>query len=95
METVYELLNKYVELIKKDYCSDCNELNCISNFPNKDIANAIQQLLQENKELKGKLKKIEEYIYNYQLFGMRYGKTLYRESLINILKIIKGGKGNE
>lgn len=95
METVYELLNKYVELIKKDYCSDCNELNCISNFPNKDIANAIQQLLQENKELKGKLKKIEEYIYNHQLFGMRYGKTLYRESLINILKIIKGGKGNE
>lgn len=30
-----EILEKYIELIKKDYCSDCNELNCIDNFPHK------------------------------------------------------------
>lgn len=51
-------------------------------------AHKIQEELLDSKEYK--LKKIEEYIYNHQLFGMRYGKTLYRESLINIVKTIKG-----
>lgn len=50
----------------------------------------IQELYDNNLELQIRLKKIEEYIYNHQLFGMRYGKTLYRESLKNILKLLKG-----
>lgn len=52
----------------------------------------IEELENKMSIANDKLKKIEEYIYNHQLFGMRYGKTLYRESLINILKIIKGDK---
>ena len=89
METVYELLNKYVELIKKDYCSDCNELNCISNFPNKDIASAIQQLLQENKELKGRLKKIEKYIeVSKEQITTKYSNEIPKEILLTHINII-------
>ena len=46
------ILNEYIELINKGYCSDCNELNCIDNFPHKKIAKAIEQLQQENERLK-------------------------------------------
>ena len=47
-----EILNKYTDLIDKGYCSDCNELNCIDNFPHSKIAHAIRELQQENKKLK-------------------------------------------
>lgn len=47
-----EVLNKYVELMNEGYCEDCNNLNCIDNFPHKKIANAIEQLQQENQKLK-------------------------------------------
>ena len=47
-----EILNKYTDLIDKGYCSDCNELNCIDNFPNAKIAHAIRELQQENKILR-------------------------------------------
>lgn len=47
-----EILNKYTDLIDKGYCSDCNELNCIDNFPHAKIAHAIRELQQENKILK-------------------------------------------
>lgn len=47
-----EILNKYVELINKGYCDDCNELNCIGNFPHKEIAKNIKIILEENQELK-------------------------------------------
>ena len=47
-----EILNKYIDLIDKGYCSDCNELNCIDNFPHSKITHAIRKLQQENKELK-------------------------------------------
>ena len=53
-----EILNKYVELINKGYCDDCNELNCISNFPHKEIAKNIKIILEENQELK---KQLEEW----------------------------------
>lgn len=49
-----EILNKYIDLIDKGYCSDCNELNCIDNFPHTKITRAIRKLQQENKELKEK-----------------------------------------
>lgn len=54
-----EILNKYIELINKGYCEDCNELNCIGNFPHKEIAKNIKVILEENLELK---KQLEEYI---------------------------------
>lgn len=47
-----EILNKYINLIDKGYCSDCNELNCIDNFPHSKITHAIRELQQENQELK-------------------------------------------
>ena len=47
-----EILNKYIDLIDKGYCSDCNELNCIDNFPHSKIARAIRELQQENEKLK-------------------------------------------
>ena len=47
-----EILNKYIDLIDKGYCSDCNELNCIDNFPHSKITHAIRELQQENKILK-------------------------------------------
>ena len=50
-----EILNKYIDLIDKGYCSDCNELNCIDNFPHAKITHAIRELQQENQELKKQL----------------------------------------
>lgn len=47
-----EILNKYIDLIDKGYCSDCNELNCIDNFPHSKITHAIRELQKENKKLK-------------------------------------------
>lgn len=47
-----EILNKYINLIDKGYCSDCNELNCIDNFPHAKIAHAIRELQQENQRYK-------------------------------------------
>lgn len=51
----YEILNKYIELIDKDYCDDCNELNCLGNFSQKDIAKNIKAILEENRKLKSTL----------------------------------------
>ena len=39
-----EILNKYIDLINKGYCCDCNELNCIDNFPHVKITHAIKEL---------------------------------------------------
>ena len=47
-----EILNKYIELIDKGYCEDCNELNCLGNFPHKEIAKNIKLILEENKKYK-------------------------------------------
>lgn len=56
-----EILNKYINLIDKGYCSDCNELNCIDNFPYAKIIHAIRELQQENKQLKNKIKELVKY----------------------------------
>ena len=55
-----EILNKYINLIDKGYCSDCNELNCIDNFTHEKIAHAIRELQQENQELIEKIKTYED-----------------------------------
>ena len=47
-----EILNKYIDLIDKGYCCDCNELNSIDNFPHAKITHAIRELQQQNKILK-------------------------------------------
>lgn len=55
-----EILNKYIDLIDKGYCCDCNELNCIDNFPQAKITHAIRELQQENKQLKDNWNKLKE-----------------------------------
>ena len=60
-----EILNKYINLIDKGYCSDCNELNCIDNFPHAKITHAIRELQQENQELK-------KMVENYKELGFKY-----------------------
>ena len=55
-----EILNKYIDLIDKGYCSDCNELNCIDNLPHAKITHAIRELQQENQSLKKENKILKE-----------------------------------
>ena len=57
-----EILNKYINLIDKGYCSDCNELNCIDNFPHSKITHAIRELQQENKKYKEVIDKVRKLI---------------------------------
>lgn len=59
-----EILNKYIDLIDKGYCSDCNELNCIDNFPYAKITHAIRELQQENKQLKDNWNMLKEHLKN-------------------------------
>ena len=57
-----EILNKYIDLIDKGYCCDCNELNCIDNFPHTKITHAIKELQQENQKYKEVIGKAIEYL---------------------------------
>ena len=74
-----EILNKYIDLIDNGYCRDCNELNCIDNFPHAKITHAIRELQQENQELKKQIKN------KYEKVGALTGELLYEENtkLIN------------
>ena len=54
-----EILNKYIDLIDKGYCSDCNELNCIDNFPHAKITHAIRELQQQCKKQRETIDKLE------------------------------------
>ena len=54
-----EILNKYIDLIDKGYCSDCNELNCIDNFPHAKIIHAIRELQQQCKKQRETIDKLE------------------------------------
>ena len=60
-----EILNKYINLIDKGYCSDCNELNCIDNFPHSKITHAIRELQQENKKYKEVIDKANKKLNNF------------------------------
>lgn len=71
-----EILNKYIDLIDKGYCCDCNELNCIDNFPHAKITHAIRELQQQNKKYKeviGKAIKCIDYNTKY-----RNGADIYQ-----------------
>ena len=71
-----EILNKYIELINKGYCSDCNELNCLGNFPHKDIAETIEFILKENNELKDKVKELSGWDKNKDTRNSRQRITI-------------------
>jgi hypothetical protein len=58
-----EILEDYIKLINKGYCEDCNELCNIYGapaFPSKAISQAIENLIQENEELKEKREEYEK-----------------------------------
>ena len=57
-----DILNKYIDLIDKGYCCDCNELNCIDNFPHAKITHAIRELQQQNQKYKEVIDKAREII---------------------------------
>ena len=99
---IEEILNKYINLIDKGYCSDCNELNCIDNFPHSKITHAIRELQQENKQLKDKLSKIETLIINHNcdtgdIYYKYNSKFLKSELKQRILEIVyeQGSDSNE
>lgn len=73
--TKEEILNKYIDLIDKGYCSDCNELNCIDNFPHAKITHGIRELQQENQKYK---EVIDRKIYLLKQQGAEL-KELYSE----------------
>ena len=78
-----EILNKYIDLIDKGYCCDCNELNCIDNFPHAKITHAIKELKQENQELKKELeeKNKPQIFIDTQDIEERYAEGLYQDYL--------------
>lgn len=83
-----KILNKYIELINKGYCCACNELNCIDNFPQKKIANAISNLQQENKQLKEELQKADSITQSCIFEGKEESTINFRECL-NTLALYK------
>ena len=82
-----EILEKYIDLIKKGYCDDCNELNCIDNYPHRQIAQAIENILKERQADKEKIKELETInkMQEYRINEMDIPKSLVEEE-INRLK---------
>ena len=87
-----EILNKYIDLIDKGYCSDCNELNCIDNLPHEKITHAIRELLQENKKYKEVIEKaiklIEDTYYSKNTTNID-SIILSSDKLLRIREILK------
>ena len=92
------ILKKYIDLIDKGYCSDCNELNCIDNFPHAKITHAIRELQQENQKYKEVIDKAIEYINdNLIISSILDGKKYYTindysfdyKELLDILKEVE------
>lgn len=83
-----EILNKYINLIDKGYCSDCNELNCIDNFPHSKITHAIRELQQENQKYKEVIDKAIEFT------NKNWGTwcTHHIEYMTELQNILKEGK---
>ena len=63
-----EILNKYIDLIDKGYCCDCNELNCIDNFPHAKITHAIRELQQQNQKYKEVIDKATKLIKYHEKY---------------------------
>ena len=85
-----EILNKYIELINKGYCDDCNELNCLCNFPHKEIAKNIKAILEENQELKNQQKEFIEYLENEIMeIRAKWGNALSNVSQLDVAMTVK------
>ena len=86
-----ELLNKYIDLIDKGYCSDCNELNCIDNFPHIKITHAIRELQQQCKKQKEVIDRIlnETKETKNILDNNRDDNILSKSCLLSYLEIVE------
>ena len=82
-----EILNKYIDLIDKGYCSDCNELNCIDNFPHSKITHAIRELQKENKQLKDNWNDLKKYAKEI----ISTDNELYGTDLLNKMQELEQG----
>ena len=80
-----EILNKYIDLIDKGYCCDCNELNCIDNFPHAKITHAIRELQQQCKKQKEVIDKTTDIINDY----LKEDYSIYTENEIEVDLIVK------
>ena len=95
MNNKEEILNKYIDLIDKGYCSDCNELNCIDNFPHAKITHAIRELQHENQKYKEVIDKAIEYIDHFskesevKIYGLPKCK-IFIGDIEELLEILKG-----
>ena len=77
-----EILNKYIDLIDKGYCSDCNELNCIDNYPHAKITHAIRELQQQVKKQKEVIDKSIDFIKNGDLLYLANKNSIvYRNNV--------------
>ena len=93
-----EILNKYINLIDKGYCSDCNELNCIDNFPHSKITHTIRELQQENKQLKDNWNKLKEIVKSQSDFKLKVrNKEVWFEidELLSKMEELEKGVNNE
>lgn len=89
-QLVIDNLNKYIELIDKNYCMDCNELNTITGDSwngSYNVKTCIQDLLQLYNQTKHNLeeeKHKNELIKTSKLItvGRRTGKTLYHKLVL-------------
>ena len=79
-----EILNKYIDLIDKGYCSDCNELNCIDNFPHAKITHGIRELQQENQKYKEVIDKAIETLEKGITFCENDSQGIYNKCNISI-----------
>ena len=72
-----KILEDYIELIKKGYCEDCNELCNIygtPTYPAKKISEAIENLINRNKE-------IEEDYTSVYLSGFYDGENKWKSKI--------------
>lgn len=85
-----EILNKYIELIDKGYCEDCNELNCLGNFPHKEIAKNIKLILEENQKYKEVINKAIKWVQDYMEEWDFYDEVYHDlTDLLNLLKEVE------
>ena len=80
-----EILNKYIDLIDRGYCCDCNELNCIDNFPHAKITHEIRELQQQCKKQKEAIDKAMDIINDY----LKEDYSIYTENEIEVDLIVK------
>ena len=75
-----EFLQKYEELLDKDYCN-CNEMNCIDNNSPRRILNIAKELHKENQKLKKQQKEFIAYLKNEKDRLAREVSFIYEDGL--------------